>query len=291
VSVVADESLYLRGAATLLASFAEYARGTGTASLQRLPGVAAAVFPEPPERGVYNNALLASGLGDAARAQALDAMEAAYARAGVDRYAAWARERDGAMRADLEARGYCVDTATRAMAMSLDDLTSPRPDLDLVELPWDEYLAVFDLPQGLLARAAHPDLHVVVAAAAGRPVATGMAYEHDGDCGIYNVATLPHARRRGLGTAVTAHLLHEARANGCRTASLQSTAMAERVYVEVGFRDLGRFVEYVPPSHRPGGRPASSSPSTRAVNHRAADSLSSQRPSSTPRAVPCEVRC
>jgi predicted GNAT family acetyltransferase len=29
-------------------------------------------------------------------------------------------------------------------------------------------------------------------------------------------------------------------------ASLQSTPMAERVYAAVGFRDLGRFLEYVP---------------------------------------------
>jgi predicted GNAT family acetyltransferase len=54
------------------------------------------------------------------------------------------------------------------------------------------------------------------------------------------------ARRRGLGTAVPAQLLHEARASGCRTASLQSTAMAERVYAGAGFGDLGRFVEYMP---------------------------------------------
>jgi ribosomal protein S18 acetylase RimI-like enzyme len=73
-----------------------------------------------------------------------------------------------------------------------------------------------------------------------------MAYDLDGDCGVYNVATLPHARRRGLGTALTALVLHDARARGCRTASLQSTPMAERVYAAAGFRDLGGFIEYVP---------------------------------------------
>jgi len=45
---------------------------------------------------------------------------------------------------------------------------------------------------------------------------------------------------------VTALLVHDAAARGCRTASLQSTAMAERVYAAVGFRDLGRILEYVP---------------------------------------------
>ena len=73
-----------------------------------------------------------------------------------------------------------------------------------------------------------------------------MAFDHGGDCGIYNVTTLERARRRGLGTALTALHLHDAVARGCRTASLQSTPMAERVYAAVGFRDLGRILEYVP---------------------------------------------
>ena len=41
-------------------------------------------------------------------------------------------------------------------------------------------------------------------------------------------------------------LLHDALNRGCHTASLQSTAMAERVYAAVGFRDLGQILEYVP---------------------------------------------
>jgi hypothetical protein len=69
---------------------------------------------------------------------------------------------------------------------------------------------------------------IVVARLDGDSVAAGMAFDFDGDCGIYNVGTL------------------DAVARGCRTASLQSTEMAERVYAAVGFRDLGRFLEYVP---------------------------------------------
>src|SRR3712207_8269480 len=45
----------------------------------------------------------------------------------------------------------------------------------------------------------------------GRNVATALAYDHAGDCGIYNVVTLPEARRRGLGTALTALQLHQDR--------------------------------------------------------------------------------
>jgi ribosomal protein S18 acetylase RimI-like enzyme len=46
----------------------------------------------------------------------------------------------------------------------------------------------------------------------GANVATAMAFDVGGDRGIYNVATLEHARRRGLGTALTALHLHDAAA-------------------------------------------------------------------------------
>jgi hypothetical protein len=59
---LSDIELYLRGAETLLASWEEYARGASGAAVQRHPGVAAAVFPNQPERDVYNNALLERGL-------------------------------------------------------------------------------------------------------------------------------------------------------------------------------------------------------------------------------------
>jgi predicted GNAT family acetyltransferase len=58
--------------------------------------------------------------------------------------------------------------------------------------------------------------------------------------------TLEAARRRGLGSALRARYVHDALERGCSTASLQSTPLAERVYKAVGFRDLGRFLEYVP---------------------------------------------
>jgi len=123
---LADGELYARGAATLLASWEEYARASPGAALLRLRGVAAAVFPHEPERGVYNNALLESDLGTSERTTAVDAMEAAYSAAGVERYAAWVHESDEATRRELSARGYTLDQSTRAMGMSLDDIALAR---------------------------------------------------------------------------------------------------------------------------------------------------------------------
>ena len=75
-----DAELYLRGSDTLLASWEAYACGAPGAAVKRFPGVAAALFPDGPERAVYNNALLQRDLGPDGRSDALDAMETAYAR-------------------------------------------------------------------------------------------------------------------------------------------------------------------------------------------------------------------
>jgi GNAT superfamily N-acetyltransferase len=247
--ILADTDLYIRGAMTLLASWEEYSRGSSGAGLRRLNGVSAAVFPTGPERGVYNNALLERDLGSTERRAAVDEMEAAYSSAGVDRYAAWVHESDEGMRAELSSRGYTVEESTRAMGMSLDGITVALPQVELGPLGWAEYLEYLQIagaPAGLLSGADPSAFHTLAARVAGETVATAIAFDHDGDCGIYNMSTFETARRQGLGTALTARHVHDASERGCSTASLQSTPMAERVYAAAGFRDLGRFLEYVP---------------------------------------------
>ena len=248
LDALSDAALYRRGTETLLASWREYARWSSGAELRRADGVSAAVFPAEPERGVYNNAVLERGLGEARRAAAREGMEAVYAEAGVARFAAWVHESDRAMCEHLEHHGYKFDSATRTMGMRLDELRGRRPELDLAPAEWSEHLRAFDLPSDLLRGADDAPFHLVLARLGGDIASTGFAFDHAGDCGIYNVGTVPGARRRGLGTQVTALLLHDAAARGCTTASLQSTKIAEGVYRAVGFRDLGRFLEYVPES-------------------------------------------
>jgi len=249
MSLITDDELYVRGSATLLASWEAYARGSAGAAVRRLSGVSAAVFPAGPERGVYNNALLDRDLGATARTLAVDAMEAAYKSAGIERFAAWVHESDDAMRAELAARGYTIDQTTRAMGLSLDGITAPSPSVELATAEWCEYLAylqTFGLPAGLLSGTDPAAFHTLVAWRGGTAAATGIAFDHNRDCGVFNVTTLARWRRTGLGTALTAGLVHGAITRGCTTASLQSTAMAERIYASLGFRDLGQILEYVP---------------------------------------------
>jgi hypothetical protein len=214
--------------------------------LIRRPGVAIARFPSEPERAVYNNAVVERELTPSRRADALDEVEAAYASAGVTRFAVWAHESDRALQAALEERRYALDGSTRAMGMTLSDISLPRPAVALAPPEWREHIRIAGAPPGLLEGIDRTQFHVLVARLGEASVATAVAFDSGGDSGIFNVSTLEHARRRGLGTAVTTLQTYAALERGCRTASLQATEMAERMYAAVGFRDLGRILEYVP---------------------------------------------
>ncbi len=72
----------------------------------------------------------------------------------------------------------------------------------------------------------------------GRAVATAMAFAEAGVVGVYGVATVPGARRRGYATALTAIALTAAPG---LPAVLQPSAAAERLYARLGFR---RFAEF-----------------------------------------------
>ncbi|HEX5617662.1 MAG TPA: GNAT family N-acetyltransferase [Solirubrobacteraceae bacterium] len=245
----ADRALYLRGIDTLLASWEAIAAGSQGAVVVRAAGVAVAVFPSEPERTIYNNAVLERDLPSAARADALDAMEATYRSGSVGRYAVWVHESDEAMRSDVEARGYTIDISTRAMGMALREVRVPRPQLELAPPKWTSYvrhLEAVGVPPGTLAGVDPSAFQLLIASVEGQHVASAIAFDRDGDRGIFNVSTVESHRRGGLGTALTALLVHDARARGCATASLQATAMAERLYAAIGFRDLGRIIEYVP---------------------------------------------
>ena len=71
----------------------------------------------------------------------------------------------------------------------------------------------------------------------GGPVATSTVFYGGGVAGIYCVATLPEARGKGIGAAITLKPLLDTRDNdGYNYAVLFSTEMGTPVYQRIGFR-------------------------------------------------------
>jgi ribosomal protein S18 acetylase RimI-like enzyme len=75
----------------------------------------------------------------------------------------------------------------------------------------------------------------------GAPVASATLFVHGQSAGIYNVATLPAARGRGIGSAVTLAALRDGVAMGARVGVLHASDMAQSVYRRLGFIDCPRW--------------------------------------------------
>jgi GNAT superfamily N-acetyltransferase len=92
-----------------------------------------------------------------------------------------------------------------------------------------------------------PSYTVFIGYLSGEPVATSMlaTTRRVHLAGVYSVATRPPYRGRGFGTALTSAALHEARAQGYRTAVLEPSPMGAPMYRRMGFEPFATYLEAV----------------------------------------------
>jgi ribosomal protein S18 acetylase RimI-like enzyme len=79
----------------------------------------------------------------------------------------------------------------------------------------------------------------------GQPVTAGLGWRTGRTIGVYNIATIPTARRRGFGEAMTARVIADGAAAGCDVAALQASWMGRPIYARLGFQASVQYTGYV----------------------------------------------
>ena len=90
-----------------------------------------------------------------------------------------------------------------------------------------------------------PECVVYVGYADGAPVVSGLGWRSGRTIGIYSIATIPSARRRGYAAAMTARAVADGVVAGCDVAALQASEMGRPIYERLGFRTVVRYAAYV----------------------------------------------
>jgi ribosomal protein S18 acetylase RimI-like enzyme len=130
-------------------------------------------------------------------------------------------------------------------AVSLDDLKQ-----------WgDPFAASFEVPKKFIPQLCESvatlgfdedkALHSYLGMLNGDVVGTCTLYLGAGVAGIYNVSTLPKARRQGVATALTLTALRAARDRGYRIGILHASEMGHGAYRRIGFRDYCTVSHYL----------------------------------------------
>lgn len=229
------------------AFFAALASGSDAATLLRSAGVQATVVPVRPFYSIFNSIVYTD---PRALVAAIGLLRAAYEERGARALSVWVPPGDD-LSAPLERHDFIADSSPMLMGAAIADLDLTRQrDLDLDPHPTAALVAaVNDAAHGILPEWSMtavfarelPGVRPLVAREQGVPAAALLCQELDGDCYFWFVATHPEHRGRGLASELMRQALRDARASGCRTATLESTSMAESLYRRLGFLALGRY--------------------------------------------------
>jgi len=166
----------------------------------------------------------------------------------------------------LATRGYVRDAGVAVMTTDLTGLKG-TPGLEIVPAATTRWMDAFAAMSGygparrtlledLLGRI-EPTTGFVAVDDGNTPVAVGLAVVDGDHAGLFEMATRPDRRRRGLATRVVGALLTWSRSQGARTGYLQvfeGNTPAERLYRSAGFVTRYRYWYRMPPGGIPAAR-------------------------------------
>ena len=227
----------------LVASLAEWTRGLEGASagahvIER-DGLVASVIPAAPERSVVNSVVYED---PGALRESYDELAGAYEGA----WTVWVPDHDAETQALLAERGHVLDADPEAMVLDLDGLDRPPepPAFDAEADPRqvgvlndETYGTPGSFTRALAEFAPRDGLYTYTAG----PGCCLITMDHEEDCSVWFVATVPAARGQGLATTLMAHALCDGRDRGCTTSTLQATDLGRPVYDRLGYRSLGEI--------------------------------------------------
>jgi GNAT superfamily N-acetyltransferase len=208
-------------------------------------GVVAAVVPVTPDHAMINAVVYerAGALG-----AALDDLAAIYENAGIRAWMVLAPAVDGAAKRLLKRSGHVrVGSASgmtrplrgveRPAAAALSAWTSEGDPATLATI-CDRAFSSGDAFARALPGLPRDRAYIYLASLDGAPASCVMSSDHDRNCAIVLMATVPEAQGHGLSTVLLGHALADAAERGCETSTVLASRSGERVYRRLGYRPV-----------------------------------------------------
>lgn len=123
---------------------------------------------------------------------------------------------------ELEAWGHVFWAAHDLPPWAADSWLEAARRFRFRALPWEHWVATLD----------------------GELAGVGLSHLGGGVIGLYGIGTLPSARRRGVGSALTLVPMLAAQDEGCRAAILHATPDGAQLYPRLGFREYCRISRF-----------------------------------------------
>ena len=206
------------------------------------PALVASFVPKAPDSPTLNAVI---ALADTIDGSTLATLGHKYENDGIRRWGVWTDGTRHDVVATLLDTGMRLTSSSPGMAVALTQLdlngAAPARNADLATVGHVNDLA-YGNPDARLEKTLAPlrpgALLAYRADHRGRPASVALALHHDEDCGVSFVATAPFARRQGLATGVMHRVALDAREAGCTSATLQATALGEKLYKALGYRKV-----------------------------------------------------